>query len=214
MPSPSSRSVKISDDERRSWTSDRPRRPGEPERPPREPDVGVRGRVLSPTDRLRYSPGSLVIVACADHAAGDQFCARVVRDPSALLSLRKVRGLIEGRVAAEDLEAKAQALLDAAVAKRLSGGLSVVIAAEGLEADERARYVRVAAASRRPRHLILVDVGTDATSEEDRSGVAALRTQIDAGALGAEGFVTSLRLGGRAIGELNRIVFAPPPPED
>ncbi len=204
------RSVKNSDDERRGWTSDRPRRPGEAERPPREPDVSVRGRVLSPSDRLRYSPGSLVIVACADHAAGDRFCARVVRDPNALLSLRKVRGLIEGRVAEDELDEKAQALLDAAVAKRLGGGLSVVIAAEGLDAAERARYVRVAAANRRPRHLILVDAGSDA----DRSGVAALRAQIDAGAMGAEGFATSLRLGGRAIDELNRIVFAPPPPED
>lgn len=204
------RSVKISDDERRSWTSDRPRRPGEAERPPREPDVSVRGRVLSPSDRLRYSPGSLVVVACADHAAGDRFCARVVRDPNALLSLRKVRGLIEGRVAAEELDEKAQALLDAAVAKRLGGGLSVVIAAETLEASERARYVRVAAANRRPRHLILVDAASDA----DRSGVAALRAQIDAGAMGGEGFATSLRLGGRAIDELNRIVFAPPPPEE
>jgi hypothetical protein len=204
------RSVKISDDERRGWTSDRPRRPGEAERPPREPDVSVRGRVLSPSDRLRYSPGSLVIVACADHAAGDRFCARVVRDPNALLSLRKVRGLIEGRVAEDELDEKAQALLDAAVAKRLGGGLSVVIAAEGLDAAERARYVRVAAANRRPRHLILVDAGSDA----DRSGVAALRAQIDAGAMGGEGFATSLRLGGRAIDELNRIVFAPPPPED
>jgi hypothetical protein len=208
------RSVKISDDERRGWTSDRPRRPGEAERPPREPDVSVRGRVLSPTDRLRYSPGSLVIVACADHASADRFCARVVRDPSVLLSLRKVRGMIEGRVAEEELEQKAQALLDAAVAKRLSGGLTVVIAAEGLDAAERQRYVRVAAANRRPRHLILVDVGNDAMSDADRAGVAALRTQIDAGGMGAEGFVTSLRLGGRAIEELHRIVFAPPPADD
>jgi hypothetical protein len=208
------RSVKISDDERRGWTSDRPRRPGEAERPPREPDVGVRGRVLSPTDRLRYSPGSLVIVACADHATGDRFCARVVRDPSALLSLRKVRGLIAGRVAEEELEQKAQALLDAAVAKRMSAGLTVVITADGLDAAERLRYVRLAAANRRPRHLILVDVANDAMSDADRAGVAALRTQIDAGGMGAEGFVTSLRLGGRAIDELNRIVFAPPPKDD
>ena len=32
--------------------------------------------------------------------------------------------------------------------------------------------------------------------------------------LGQEGFVTSLRLGGRTVEELKRIVFAPPPADD
>ena len=63
------RSVKIGDNERGGWSSERPRRPGEAERPPRQADVSVRGRVLSPSDALRYSPGSLLLVACAD--AGD-----------------------------------------------------------------------------------------------------------------------------------------------
>ena len=51
MASSEPRSVKISDNERTGWSSDRPRRPGEAERPPRKLDVSVRGRVLSPTDR-------------------------------------------------------------------------------------------------------------------------------------------------------------------
>ena len=55
------RSVKIADNERGGWSSDRPRRPGEPERPPRKQDVSVRGRVLAPTDRMRYNPGSLLV---------------------------------------------------------------------------------------------------------------------------------------------------------
>ena len=56
---PSARSVKIADDERGGWSSDRPRPGNRPERPA---DLSTRCRVLKPADRLRYSPGSLVMV--------------------------------------------------------------------------------------------------------------------------------------------------------
>ena len=56
------RSVKISDDERGGWSSDRPRKAGAPKRPP---DLSVRSQVLRPSDRLRYSPGSLLVIASA-----------------------------------------------------------------------------------------------------------------------------------------------------
>jgi len=208
------RSVKIGDNERGGWSSERPRRPGEPERPPRKVDVSVRGRVLAPSDRMRYSPGSLVLVACADRSLRDRFCARVFDEQSAVLSLDKVRGLLAGRVAADELEAKAQALLDAASTKRFAAGQSVVIPLEGLEAEERERYVRLAAAHRRPRHLVLVEAGKDTVAEEDRAALAELRTALDAGEMGAEGFMTSLRVGGRMVDELKKIVFAPPPSDD
>jgi hypothetical protein len=206
--------VKIPDDERGGWSSERPRRPGEPERPPRQQDVSVRGRVLSPGDRMRYSPGSLLLVACADPAVRDAFCARVIEEQGALLSLGKVRTLIEGRVPADEIDEKAQALLDAAATKRLSGGQTVVIALEGLDPAERERYVRLAAPHRRPRHLVLVEAGKETVSDEDRPVLADLRTRLDAGELGAEGFATSLRLGGRTVEELKRIVFSPPPADD
>jgi GDPmannose 4,6-dehydratase len=93
MSSSQPRSVKFSDHERGGWSSDRPRRPGEPERPPRKVDVSVRGRVLAPSDRLRYSPGSLLVIACADRALRDRFAARVIEEQSAVLSLDKVRAL-------------------------------------------------------------------------------------------------------------------------
>jgi len=213
MSSSQPRSVKIAETERGGWSSERPRRPGEPERPPRKLDVSVRGRILAPSDRLRYSPGSLLLVACADRALRDRFTARVIEEQSAVLSLDKVRGLLTGRVAADELEAKAQALLDAAATKRFATGQSVVIPLEGLDADERERYVRLAAAHRRPRHLILVEAGKDTVAEEDRAALADLRTALDAAELGAEGFMTSLRVGGRMVEELKRIVFAPPPAE-
>jgi hypothetical protein len=208
------RSVKIGEDERGGWSSERPRRPGEPERPPRKADVSVRGRVLSPSDSLRYSPGSLLLVACADPATRDAFCARVITDAGALLSLGKVRGLLEGRVGAGEIEEKSQALLDAAAMKRLTEGHTVVIALEGLDPAERERYVRMAHASNRPRHLILVEAGKDRVADEDRVALGELRTTLDAGGLGQEGFVTSLRLGGAIVSELKRIVFAPPPRDD
>jgi predicted kinase len=214
MSTPPSRSVKIGDDERGGWSSDRPRRPGSPERPPRKADVSVRGRVLAPTDRLRYSPGSLLVVVSADRTARDRFIARALEEQSALLSLDKVRTLLAGKVAADEVEAKAAALLDAAAGKRLAAGQTVVIAADGLDPEERERYVRLAAAHRRPRHLILLEVARDAVAEEDRAVLTELRTALDAGELGSEGFATSLRLGGRTIEELKRIVFAPPPSDD
>jgi len=211
---PGPRSVKISDDERGGWSSERPRRPGEPERPPRPVDVSVRGRVLQRTDRLRYTPGSLLLVACPDHATRDAFCARVLEEKGTLLSRGALRALLQGRVAPEEIDAKSEALLDATAAKRLAGGQSVVIALEGLDPAEREHYVRMAAPHRRPRHLILVEPPRDTLRDEDRETLAALRTALDQGELGAEGFMTSLRLGGRAIDEVKKVIFAPPPADD
>jgi hypothetical protein len=208
------RSVKIGEDERGGWSSERPRRPGEPERPPRPVDVSVRGRVLAPSEALRYSPGSLLLVACADAATRDAFCARVISDSGALFSLGRVRALLATRVDASELEEKAQALLDAAATKRLAEGHTVVIPLERLDPGERERYVRIAHAHNRPRHLILIEAGKDKVAEEDRAALGELRTTLDAGGLGREGFVTSLRLGGAAVSELRRIVFAPPPRDD
>ena len=214
MAMPEPRSVKIGDEERGGWSSDRPRRPGQAERPPRKVDVSVRGRVLAPTDRMRYSPGSLVLIASADRRLRDRFTARVIEEQSAILSLDKVRTLLQGRVPADQLEAKAQELLSAAATKRFVAGQSVVIPLEGLSADEREHYVRLAHAHRRARHLVLVEAGKDSVAEEDRAALTELRNALDAAELGQEGFMTSLRLGGRMVDELKRIVFAPPPADD
>jgi hypothetical protein len=214
MSSSEPRSVKISDNERGGWSSDRPRRPGEAERPPRKLDVSVRGRVLSPTDRMRYSPGSLLLIACADPTLRARFTARVIEEQSAILSLEKVRALLQSKVPAGELEAKAQALLDAAATKRFAAGQNVVIPLESLAAEERERYVRLAAAHRRARHLVLVEAGKEAVPESDAAPLGELRTALNAGELGQEGFMTSLRLGGRVIEELKKIVFAPPPADD
>jgi hypothetical protein len=170
--------------------------------------------VLQRADRLRYSPGSLLLVACPDHPTRDRFCARVIEERGALLSLGMLRTLLQGRVAPEEVDAKAAALLDATAAKRLAGGQSVVIALEGLDAAERDRWVRMAAPHRRPRHLILVEPARDTLSDEDRETLAALRTALDQGELGGEGFMTSLRLGGRAVDEVKKVIFAPPPADD
>src|SRR3954463_10687268 len=98
MSSQPPRTVKISDNERGGWSSDRPRRAGEPERPPRKVDVSGRGRVLAPTDRMRYNPGSLLLIACADRTLRDRFTRRVIEEQSAVLSLAKVQGLLRCKV--------------------------------------------------------------------------------------------------------------------
>jgi predicted kinase len=208
---PSTRSVKISSDERGGWSSDRPRPDGAPAR---KPDISTRCRVLAPADRLRYSPGSLLVIVSPSPEERDRFAQRLIEDRSSLFSLDKVRGLLAGRVPQEEMEARGAELLAAAVGKRLEAGETVVVAAEGLEAESREPWVRMAAAQRRPRHLILVEVGREQVREEDRAALNSLRKALEAGELGAEGFQTALRLSGASVGEVKRIVFQPPPRED
>jgi hypothetical protein len=213
MPTPpSARSVKISDDERGGWSSDRPRRQGAG--PARPADVSVRSTVLKPTDRLRYSPGSLLLVASADPAQSDSFVERLVEDRSALLSLAKVRRLLAGRVAEDELDARAADLLDAAIAKRLGASETVVIPLESLDPGERDRFVRIAARAERPRHLILLDSAPSQTSDDDKAALGELRRNLMAGDLGAEGFHTSLRLSGPTVAEVKKLLFRPAPRDD
>jgi len=170
--------------------------------------------VLSPTDRLRYSPGSLLVIASASAAERDGFIARLIEDRASLLSLEKVRTLLAGRVDEAELDARAEELLSAAVSKRLQSRETVVLAADGLEASEREPFVRMAAALKRPRHLILLETAREQVSEEDLPALNELRRALDAGDLGGEGFQTALRLGGGTAGEVKRILFRPPPRED
>ena len=208
---PSTRSVRISDDERGGWSSDRPREGG---RPPRPVDVSTRCRVLKPSDRMRYTPGSLVVVVSASAEERDRFATRVFEEKGAVFSLDKVKGLIAGRVGADEVHGKAEQLLEAAVRKRLEAGESVVLGADGLDAEERERFVRMAHALRRPRHLILLEVGRDHVPDDDRAQLNELRKALEDGDVGQEGFQTALRLGGGTATELKRIVFRPPPQDD
>jgi predicted kinase len=147
-------------------------------------------------------------------AERDRFAQRLIEDRASLLSLDKVRGLLAGRVAENEVEARGAELLDAAAMKRLEANETVVIAADSLDAAEREHYVRMAASVKRPRHLILLETGRDQVHEEDRGVLNELRRRVDAGEVGAEGFQTALRLGGGTVSELKRIVFRPPPRED
>jgi predicted kinase len=209
---PNQRSVKIGEDERTGWSSDRPRKSGGP---PRPTDVSTRCRVLSPGSQLRYSPGSLLVIVSASPEVRDSFAARVLESPGLLLSLDRVKGLLTGKGAAEDVaEERAPELLDGAVQKRLEANETVVIAASGLSPEERERYVRMAHGLRRPRHVILVEAPRDQVDDEQRGVLNDLRKRLDAGELGAEGFQTALRLGGQTVGELKRIVFRPEPRDD
>ena len=209
---PNQRSVKIGEDERGGWSSDRPRRSGAA---PRPADISVRCRVLQPASQLRYSPGSLLVIVSASPEARDTFAARVLESPGLLLSVDRVRGLLAGKGVAEEVAlAKAPELLDSAVAKRLEANETVVIAAAGLDAEERERHVRAAHRLRRPRHIILVEAPRDQVDDEQRPALNDLRRRLDGGELGAEGFQTALRLGGQAVGELKRIVFRPEPRDD
>jgi AAA domain-containing protein len=205
------RSVKIGADERTGWSSERPRKDGAP---PRPPDVSVRGRVLRPSDRLRYTPGSLLLILGPAAAEAGKFAERVLEERGVLLSLASVRTMLAGRVAEEELEAKANEVLQAAVVRRVQASQTVVVATDNLQPVERERYVRLAHAQRRPRHLILLEARRDEVLEEERGPLDELRRALDAGELGQEGFQTSLRLSGDALSEVKRIVFQRPPRDD
>jgi hypothetical protein len=210
-PSDRPRSVKIGSDERTGWSSERPRKDGAP---PRPPDVSVRSRVLRPSDRLRYSPGSLLVILGPAAADPTKFAERVLEERGALLSLATVRTMLSGRVPEEELEAKAAELLQAAVLRRAQASQSVVVATDNLEPAERERYVRIAHAHRRPRHLLLLEARRDDVLDDERGPLDELRRALDAGELGQEGFQTALRLSGDAITEVKRIVFQRPPRDD
>ena len=205
------RSVKIGADERTGWSSERPRRAGGPERPP---NISVRCKVLRPAEALRYSPGSLLVIASASEADREALADRVIEQRGALLSTGKVRALLAGRVPDEEMDARAAELLDAAIAKRLGANESTVVVTGGLDPEERARLARLAAAAKRPRHLILLETARENVSADDLAPLNELRRRLDAGELGAEGFDTALRLGGDSIDELKRIVFRPAPRDD
>jgi hypothetical protein len=208
MPSPpNARSVRISDDERGGWSSDRPRRDGAQ----RPADVSTRCRVLKASDTLRYSPGSLLVVVAPSKADRDRFLQRVLENQGPLLSADKVRALLEGRVAAEEAEERGAQLLEAAVVKRLEAGESVVLGTDGLAPEEREPFVRAAHRLRRPRHLILLEAPRDQVADDDRAPLNDLRKRLDSGGLGAEGFQTALRLGGATTSEVKRVIFRPPP---
>jgi predicted kinase len=212
MPNPpSQRSVKIGADERGGWSSDRPRPGGGPARPA---DISTRCRVLSPSDRMRYSPGSVVIIIAPAAGDADRFAERLIEERGALLSLDKVRGLLAGRVDAEQVEERAKELLLAAARKRMEAGETVVIVTETLDPAEREPFLRAATSVRRPRHAILLDAGAAQMGDEDRTALNELRRALDSGELGAEGFQTALRLNTAAASELKKILFRPPPRDD
>lgn len=210
-PSSTPRSVKIGADERTGWSSERPRKEGSA---PRLPDISTRNRVLAPTFRMRYSPGSLLVVVGPAAADPARFVERVIEERPAALSTAKVRTLLAGRVPEDQIDARAAELLQTAVAKRIAAKQSVALALEGFDQAERELYVRMAHAQRRPRHIILIEGPRDQVTDDERGPLDQLRKQLDDAELGAEGFQTSLRLGGSALQELKRIVFQPPPPED
>jgi predicted kinase len=205
------RSVKIGDDERLGWSSERPRREGGPQRPA---DISTRNRVLKPSEELIYSPGSLVVVVSSAPADADTFVNRLVQTKGTLYSMAKVRGLLAGRVGEAELDTRAQELLTNAVAKRIESGETVVLVTETLEPEEREPFVRLAAAAGRPRHIVLFEPAGVNLDEDGKAALSDLRRRLTAGELGQEGFQTSLRLAGSTIGEVKRLDFQRPSRED
>jgi predicted kinase len=169
---------------------------------------------MRPSDRIRYSPGSLLLILSPSAEAREAFAQRLITGRGHLLSDAKIRELLTGRVPDEQLDDKASELLRATARKRLEAGETTVVTLEGLDAEEREAWARLAAEQRRPRHVILLETSKENVAEEQRAALNELRTRLDSGELGQEGIQTALRLSPGTASELKRIVFAPPPRED
>jgi len=174
----------------------------------------VRSRVLKPSDRLRYSPGSLLLIIGSAASQPDVFAERVMEERGVVLSQAKVRSLLAGRVAEDEIEAKAHELLEAAALKRVQTNQAVVVATEIIDAAGRERYVRLAHSHKRPRHVIMLEAPRADVRDDERPALDELRRALDAGELGQEGFQTALRLGGSTLSDVKRIVFRPEQRED
>ncbi len=131
-----------------------------------------------------------------------------------MLSLRKVKALLQGRVSEEELDARARELLASACRNGSRAARRSCSQREGFTPEEREPFLRAAAAQRRPRHLILIETARENVAEEELAPLNELRRALDAGELGNEGIQTALRLGGGSAAEVKRILFRPPPRED
>jgi hypothetical protein len=200
------RSVKIGDDERLGWSSERPRREG----PVRPADISTRNRVLKPSEELLYSPGSLLVIVSSSPSDAEAFVNRLVQNKGAVMSATKVRGLLQGRVPDAELDERTDELLANAVAKRIESSETVVLLAQTLSPEEREPFVRMAATAGRPRHIMLFEPAGVELGDEDKAVLTDLRRRLTAAELGDEGFQTSLRLAGSSIGEVKRLDFQRP----
>lgn len=206
---PVGRSVKIGDDERTGWSSDRPRQGVS-----RPADLTTHCSILRPTDRLRYSPGSLLIVLAGAPQEREAFLDRLIEERGALITTSRVHALLQGRVEEDQLGARAEELMLAAAARRLEARETTVLGLDDLTPEAREPFVRLAASLRRPRHVILVEVPREKVDEEILPDLNELRRALESGELGVEGIQTALRLGGGTAGEVKRIVFRPPPRDE
>ena len=177
-----SRSVKIGEDERGGWSSDRPRRGGESRGPA---DLTTHCSLLRPADRLRYSPGSLVIVLSGSPKLREEFLERLIDERGALLTSTRVRALLEGRVEADQIDERANELMLAAAGKRLDARETVVLGLDDLSPQAREPFIRLAAAQRRPRHVILIEAPRDQVDDAILTDLNELRRSLEAGELGA-----------------------------
>jgi hypothetical protein len=167
-------------------------------------------RVLDASTAITYSPRSLIVISCADESAGASFIKRLF-PAQTLLSKAAVSALVEGRVPAAQLEEATEKLFADALAKRLVAGRPAVIATETLTATERAHLLEIADKAKRSAHLIVLDTGRQAISDDAVFyQLQALVVSARSGAVGLEGFRTALVLGRTDVEALRTIEFVLP----
>jgi predicted kinase len=214
------RSVKIGDQERSAYSSDRTRR-GEPIGD-RDEERGqsvrrARGRRLNPSNRISYSPSSVIVLAGAAGVGKTTFADRLFDKGSvAVLSIAKIQRMIAGAPEGPEARAQAVSLIGQVAAQRLRAGQSVVIDGRALDPEERRELVLVAQRARRPAHLIFLEGSREQLEqggaseqdiEHDLPLTGELRRAVEQDRLGEEGFSTVLTLTRRAAEQVRQIGF-------
>ena len=155
------------------------------------------------------------MVVSASKVDSDAFIERVIEAKNAILSLDKVRALLAGRVKPDEMEARAQELLDTAVAKRLGADESVVLGADS-PGRRRARALcaaRRARARPAPPHPPLRSRATRSPRRTSRRSTRCARRSMPATSAPRASTRRCASAAGPAA-EVKRIVFRPEPRDD
>jgi protein phosphatase len=165
--------------------------------------------------------GSLLVLAGPSGVGKSTFSERLL--PSAdILSSDRMRKLISNDEGSLEVSGQAFALLHEVAARRLAGGRTVIIDSTALTASARAQLSELARRAGVSAHLLLLEGSLDlclqGQRERDRqvpvdvverqvTAQGDLIRLIEAKSMGAEGFSSVLRLGRRAVAELERVNF-------
>jgi hypothetical protein len=199
------RSVKIGDDEKSGWSSDRPQRTPKPGggRPPRPQG---RAMVLSAGDALSFPAGSLAVFTGAEPTTLHRFVGRLLPRPT-VVAYDPLARAVAAKVPADKVAAITLQLIGKAVRERLGEGQSVVIETADLSSELRTSLAALAPPPA-GSHLVVLDAGRKAVGDDERfEALRTVATAARSGEIGSEGFSTVVVLGRSDLDKVTEVEF-------